>query len=245
MEEINLKDLLNYFIKKIPLILIITILIVSIGVSYTLFLKTPLYKGNTTLILVKENKETDSSTTLNNDITLNQKLVATYSEVIKSRRVLNQVVELLDLEYSTSVLASKISVSSVSNTELIKITVSDESNKQAALIANTISKVFIEEISEIYNLENVSIIDKAVKEKAPYNIDVVKETVIYVLAGIVLSSAIIFVVYYFDTSIKSSEEIETKLQVSVIGNVPIYQEKKNKKDKKDRKIGKGEKKCKK
>lgn len=224
MEEINLKDLFSFFVKKIPIILFITSIIFALGMSYSVFLKTPLYKGNTTLILVKKQTgyEQGTAAQTQNDIILNQKLVTTYSEIIKSRRVLNQVVNKLNLGYSSSELSKNITVSSVSDTEIIKISVSDENNKKASQIANTIADVFKEEVMEIYSLENVSIIDKAEVQDNPYNVQILKDVVIFLMVGLVVSVGIMFVVYYFDTSVKSTEEIESKLGIPVIGNVPRY-----------------------
>jgi len=221
MEEINIKDLFHFFVKKIPAILVITLLVFSVGLVYSVFLKTPLYSGNTTLILVKKDNGYNADGMTQNDIVLNQKLVTTYSEIIKSRRVLNQVVKELNLDYSSSALSKKISVSSVSDTEIIKISVSDESATLAAIIADTIADVFKDEVMEIYSLENVSIIDEAEVAENPYNISLVKELVIYLLIGFVLSCGVYFVVYYFDNSIKSSEEIEARLGVAVIGSIPL------------------------
>lgn len=224
MEEISLKDLFSFFVKKIPIILFITSIIFALGMSYSVFLKTPLYKGNTTLILVKKQTgyEQGTAAQTQNDIILNQKLVATYSEIIKSRRVLNQVVNKLNLGYSSSELSKNITVSSVSDTEIIKISVSDENNKKASQIANTIADVFKEEVMEIYSLENVSIIDKAEVQDNPYNVQILKDVAIFLMVGLVVSVGIMFVVYYFDTSVKSTEEIESKLGIPVIGNVPRY-----------------------
>lgn len=224
MEEINLKDLFSFFVKKIPIILFITSIIFALGMSYSVFLKTPLYKGNTTLILVKKQTgyEQGTAAQTQNDIILNQKLVATYSEIIKSRRVLNQVVNKLNLGYSSGELSKNITVSSVSDTEIIKISVSDENNKKASQIANTIADVFKEEVMEIYSLENVSIIDKAEVQDNPYNVQILKDVAIFLMVGLVVSVGIMFVVYYFDTSVKSTEEIESKLGIPVIGNVPRY-----------------------
>lgn len=224
MEEINLKDLFSFFVKKIPIILFITSIIFALGMSYSVFLKTPLYKGNTTLILVKKQTgyEQGTAAQTQNDIILNQKLVTTYSEIIKSRRVLNQVVNKLNLGYSSGELSKNITVSSVSDTEIIKISVSDENNKKASQIANTIADVFKEEVMEIYSLENVSIIDKAEVQDNPYNVQILKDVAIFLMVGLVVSVGIMFVVYYFDTSVKSTEEIESKLGIPVIGNVPRY-----------------------
>ena len=222
MEEINLKDLLTYFMKKIPIILLISIIVMTLGMCYTLFFKTPLYHGNVTLILVKKDSDYNSTTTITqNDIVLNQKLVATYTEIIKSRRVLKQVINDLDLEYNASELSNKVSVSSISDTEIIKISVSDEDSKQAVKIANTIAEVFKEEVVEIYSLENVSIIDKAEVQDSPYNIKVARSAILFLALGLGASVMVLFVIYYFDTSIKSAEEIERRLGVPVIGNVPL------------------------
>lgn len=221
MEEINLKDLLRFFMKKISMIFFITIFVFALGVTYTVFLKTPLYSGNTTLILVKKESSLDGSAVTQNDVTLNQKLVATYSEIMKSRRVMNQVVERLNLQYTTGELSEKVTVSSVSNTEIIKISVGDENNKDAAKIANMIADVFKEEVMEIYNLENVSIIDEAEVSEVPYNIHLTRDFVVYFGIGLILSLGVVFIIYYFDTSIKSSEEIESRLGIPVIGNIPM------------------------
>lgn len=222
MEEINLKDLFGYFLKKVPIILFVTLLFLAVGIIYTMFIKTPLYKGDTTLILVKENSNygQESSSQTQSDILLNQKLVTTYSELIKSKRVLNQVISILELDCSNSELSQKISVSSVKDTEIIKISVSDEEPKEASRIANTLADVFKYEVMDIYDLQNVTIIDKAEVQAEPYNIEIVKSAVVFFALGFMLSVGVIFVFYYFDTSIKSSEEIENRLGVPVIGNVP-------------------------
>ena len=106
------------------------------------------------------------------------------------------------------------------DTEIIKVNVSDEDSKQARNIANEIGKVFTKEIKEIYNLENVSIVDKAIMAEEPYNMTYMKDNIIFLAIGLVISCGIIFMIYYFDTTIKSTDEIEEKLGLSVIGVVP-------------------------
>lgn len=222
MEEIDLKDLLTYFLKKISIILIVSVVVMVLGILYSVLLKKPLYYGNVTLVLVQENNSYSQGNTLTqSDIVLNQKLVATYSEIIKSNRVLNRVIEELRLDYTVGQLKNRITVSSVSDTEIIKIAVSDLDNNEAARIANKIAYVFQDEITDIYNIENVSIIDAAVASKTPYNIHTVRDAVIYFAVGFILVVGVLFVIYYFDTSIKSSEEVEKRLGIPVIGTVPL------------------------
>ena len=87
----------------------------------------PKYSSSSTILLISSSSNESSLTY--NDVSLNKNLVSTYSEIIKSKRVLNQVIENLDLDYNYSSLYSMVSVSSVANTELIKITVESTDKK--------------------------------------------------------------------------------------------------------------------
>ena len=221
MEEVDLKELFVYFIKRISIVIAITFLFLMIGFIYIMFIRTPLYKGDTTVILVNKNSDSNGSQTITqSDVVLNQKLVSTYTQIVKSKKVLNQVINNLSLDYTYSQLNGHVSVSNVSDTEIIRISVSDEDSKRAAKIANAVAEVFKEEISNIYHLENVTIIDKAEVQSKPFNIKVGKTLAISFAGGIAISIMLIFVLFYFDTSIKSSEDVEKKLGVAVIGTIP-------------------------
>lgn len=216
MEEINLKEVISYFKSKLIWILIAIVTIIVVGNICTLIARVPMYQSNTTIVLVSEKKENYSQS----DVLLNQNLVTTYSQIIKSRKVLSKVISNLDLTATVSELSDNITVSSVENTEIIKITVNNEYAVDAANISDEVAKVFAEEIKEIYNLENVSIVDKAEVATKAYNMNYVKDNIIYILAGLILSCTVIFIMYYFDTTIKSSEVVEEKLGLTVLGIVP-------------------------
>ena len=164
---------------------------------------------------------------LQSEITANQKLAATYRELVESRRILKQVNDNLNLKYSIRELQEMISVENVNETEIIKITVSSKNAKEAKKIANETAEIFEKEIVNIYNLENVSIVDRAELAKEPYNINFVKDVVIYIGVALVLSCGLIFVVYYFDNTIKSVDQVEKLLGVPVIGAVPVAGKKGN------------------
>ena len=221
MEEINLKEVYTYFKFRILWILIAIVAIVVIGNIYTIITRVPMYQSNTTLVLVGESKEGYSQS----DSVLNQNLIGTYSQIITSRTVLSQVIDNLKLKTTTESLSKNITTSSVEDTEIIKITVNSSKRKEAAKIADEVATVFSKEVQDIYNLENVTIIDKAEVATSPYNINYVKDNIIYLMIGIVLSFGIVFVMYYFDTTIKSSEVVEEKLGLPVIGIVPKVEDK--------------------
>lgn len=216
MEEINLKEVYSYFKSRLLWMILAIVVIVIIGNVYTILTRVPMYQSNTTIVLVGESKKEYSQT----DSQLNQNLIGTYSEIITSRKVLQQVIDNLKLKMTVDELSKNITTSSVEDTEIIRITVNNEKKKMAVKIADEVASVFSEEIQDIYNLENVAIIDKAEEAVAPYNINYVKDNVIYLMIGVVLSFGVVFVMYYFDTTIKSSETVEEKLGLTVIGIVP-------------------------
>lgn len=216
MEEIDLKELLNYFVSKIFLMLSIVFVVLIIGFSYDAFIKVPKYKSYTTVLLTTEN-----NTITSNDIILNKNLIDTYTEIITSRKVVGKVIDNLSLEYDIETLQKNIAVSNVNDTEIIKITVEDEDSNLAKNIANETAKVFNAEVIKLYNIQNIGIIDYAEASQKPYNINLIKSIAIYLMIGIILSLAVVFVMFYFDTTIKTVEEVERKLNIPVIGAIPV------------------------
>ena len=202
MEELNLMDLLKYYLKKSYIIILMTILVALMGYYYVEEIQVPMYHGTTTIILVQKNNGATTAYETQNELTISEKLVSTYSELIKSRRILSQVNQNLKLDLTESELAKNITVTSASDTSIIKITVSDANKKKAVEIANQIAKVFKAEIIKIYDLENVTIIDEAIVEDIPYNVNLVKQMLIFTCLGLVLSCGIVFIMYYFDGTVK-------------------------------------------
>lgn len=214
MEEIDLKELFEFFINKISLLIVITVGVCLLGSLYGLFIQKPMYSSYTTVIL----GGTDTTIT-QSDITMNKNLVNTYAEIVKSRRVLDQVIDELSLDIDYGSLVGQISVSAVNNTEIIKITVNNEDGVVAKNIANMTATIFTDEIVNLYNMENVNILDEAIVTNKPYNINVVKQIIIYFMIGFILAAGILFVIYYFDRTIKSVEQVEQKIKLPILGSV--------------------------
>ena len=172
MEEINLKELGAYFLSHITVILSVVAVIFIVGCIYSVAIKKPMYHGTTSIVLVNQSS---GNTITNSDIQVNRNLLETYTQIIKSRNIRSDVISQLGLSYSESALARNLSVSAISDTDIIKISVSDQDNKLAAQIANKIAEVFIADIRTRYNLQNVSVLDEAVAENNPYNVNIGKE----------------------------------------------------------------------
>ena len=231
MEEIDLKELFNIFwSKKLEIFLVIFIFMI-IGAVYSIGLKMPLYSSSTSLVLAmadtNEKKKDSEEAITATDITLNSKLVSTYSELIKSKKVLRQVVSNLQIDENVDSLKNKIKVSSVQDTEVIKITVTHANPTYAAKIANEITKVFSKEVNELYKINNVYIVDEAEVQNSPSNINHIKDIILFAMIGLVISSAYVFVLNMLDNTIKSSEDIENQFNMPVLVTIPLIESFKN------------------
>ncbi len=234
MDELNLKDIFNMFwTKKFEIILIIAIAIV-IGFIYSYVLLKPEYKSTTSILLAKSNTaQADDGTITSSEITLNQNLVATYSDLIKTEKVLTQVINNLQINKTVEELQKNIQVSAKDDTEIIKISVTDADSEMARRIANEAAQVFITQIAqEYYNMDNVYVVDEARAESAPYNINHTKDLVIFVAAGFVIACIYVLIANMLDTTVKSKEDIEKKLGLTVLTSIPVCDFKKAKGGKK-------------
>lgn len=222
MEEIDLKQLFNIFWSKKTQIILIILIFMTIGFIYTIQFTKPMYSSSTTLVLTTsgDDKSNTNSTITTTDITINSKLVSTYSELVKSKNILREVNLNLGIEIDENSLRDNIVVKSVSNTELIEITVENENPDNAAQIANEIARVFTEKVKDIYNINNVQIVDEAEPSSVPSNINHIRDIAMFSCIGIVIVIVYVIIVNMLDTTIKTAEDIEVIYDIPVLASIP-------------------------
>lgn len=228
MEELDIIEILYALKKKIKYIIATVVIFAIAGLIYSKFLVTPMYRSSTTFVLSKSTDNTNTQTTgdinseaiTQNDVTLNSKLVSTYSVIIKSKTIAKEVIDSLGLDMGVDELISSVTVTSKDDTELIEITVSNEDAKLSADIANSLAEVFREKVNQIYKIDNLSVIDIAEPSSLPYNIGTVKNIVIFALVGLILSCGVIFLIVYFDDTVKDEKDIEALVNIPVIASIP-------------------------
>lgn len=227
MEELDIIELLYALKNKIKYIVITVVVFALLGLIYSKFLVTPMYKSSTTFVLskskditIQSENNTNSEAITQNDITLNSKLVSTYSEIIRSKTIAKEVINSLGLDMTISEFISGVTVTSKDDTELIEITVSNSDSKLSADIANSLAEVFREKVNEIYKIDNLSVIDVAEPSDVPYNIGTIKNILLFAVIGLVLSCGIVFIFVYFDDTIKDEKDIESLLNIPVIASIP-------------------------
>lgn len=220
--ELSLLELWVAIKKRIPLILAITIVLsaASFGVS-TILPKQ--YQASTTMLLglpESYGRSNVESGIRVDDIVLNQKLVGTYREYIKSRTVSEEVIDNLGLEMSYVTFASKLDVGNLKDTEMITIKVTDTIPLRAKDIANETADIFRVKIAEALKIDNIQVVDYAIEPTSPIAPRVKLNTAIGGVLGLMLGVFIAILIELLDTTIKTPEEVENYLGLSVFGIIP-------------------------
>lgn len=220
MEELDLKEIFNMFWTRKVQIILITLIFVVIGTIYSYIFVSPVYTSYTSLVLATaENTNKDTITT--SDVTLNNNLVSTYSEIVTSETVLGEVINNLGISKSYGSLKKAVSVNSVKGTQIIRINVTDSNNTEAKLIADEIAKVFMVKVSEFYKINNIHIVDEAKVSNRPSNINHIKDIAMFAFVGLVLSCIYVIIANMLDTTVKTEEDVEKKLGLTVLTTIPI------------------------
>ncbi|MCH4826796.1 YveK family protein [Planococcus halocryophilus] len=224
-ETISLQDLFKTLKKRAGLIALMTILAITIAGVVSFLVLTPMYQTSTQILVNQEQSEAAQLT--NQNIQTDLQLINTYSVIIKSPAILDEVANQLDLDMSVEQLNSKITVATAQNSQVVDITVQDENPALAVDIANTTAKVFESEIQNLMNVDNVSILSPAVLKEnpSPFAPNPNLNMAIAAVIGMMLGVGIAFLLEYLDTTIKDQQDIEEILDIPLLGVIsPIKEE---------------------
>jgi succinoglycan biosynthesis transport protein ExoP len=159
-EDLKLLDIFRVLRQRIWLIIGCTVLVFIAVLIITYFLP-PVYEA-TALMLVKP-VQMDSSNVYS-DLMAGERLALTYSQMLKGSPVLEEVISELDLKETPVELSKKISTKTIQGTQLINLSVEESTPQKAALIANTIARVFTAQIQS-QNIAQVSETLKNMQDK--------------------------------------------------------------------------------
>lgn len=219
-KEINTKKLKQVFQQRIGWILmIISVPLLAMLLYLTLFAE-PIYQKSAQL-LISQSETTAGNRLENQTIQADLQLVSTYSTIIMSPRILNEVSEALEGSYDVAELSEILSVSNATNSQIIEINAYHQSPKIAAKIANTTANVFSEEIPKIMNIDNVTILAEGavLPQETPARPNKFLLYSLTAFLSLLLAFTYVFLLLVFERSFASNTEIEEVLGVKVIGEI--------------------------
>lgn len=202
--------------KGFFLILLFTILGLSAAMFYN-YGAPILYQSETSLYV----EPPISADQINYDSILsNQKMVKTYTQIIKSRKILNNVIEATSVNYTVDELQDMLEVTSVSDTEIIVIKVVSEYKEEAMVIANAIASVFIDEIKETMNITNIRVIDEAIVNDVPVSPNTTLNCIIGGALGVCFGMLLSFIIESMNNKVVNHEDVKKYLKLKTLGVIP-------------------------
>ena len=221
-ETISLKEIFEVIKKRFMLIIACILGAVLIAAVVSFFVITPIYQSTSQFIVNQSNQNTSEEMQVDSGtIRANVELINTYNVIITSSAILDEVIESLDLPYNASTLADKIQVSSEQDSQVVAVTVKDPDPMVATDIANATVAVFQEEIYDLMNVDNVQVLSEAVTSANPAPVDPnpTLNIAIALVLGAMIGVGVAFLLEYFDTTLKTEEDIEKKLGITLVGVV--------------------------
>ncbi|MEB5677416.1 Wzz/FepE/Etk N-terminal domain-containing protein [Mammaliicoccus sciuri] len=218
-ETIDLSKLLLILKKNMKYLIILPIVFLALSIVITFIFMTPKYSSSTQVLV--NQKETDNQI-MAQQVQSNLQLVNTYSEIIKSPRILDKVSKNLKGKYSSKEISGMLTVSNQAESQILNIAVENESREAASKVANEIANVFSKDVSKIMNVDNVSILSKADTNGNQISPQPLVNSVVGIFLGLIVALIIIFLKEILDKRIKTEEDVAEVLDLPVLGTIQDF-----------------------
>ena len=219
--EIDLRGMFAAILNRLTIIILIGILVGGIAFAYTQYFIDPQYVS-TTQVYILSKQDPNQQTLTTNDLAFATYLANDYQILLESQPVLQEVKDELNLDQSTSTLASMIEVELQEDTRIMNISVTSTDPKLAKKIADKVRDVANEKTKDVMDgIEAVNAIDEAKLPTSPSSPNVEKNTMIGFILGFGISVIVVVIMFILDDTIKTPDDIEKRLGVSVLASIPL------------------------
>lgn len=216
-EEISLVELFEILKKRLSMIVSLALIGLILAATFTFFIATPKYSATTQILVNQSSQNTDGIQL--SDINTNVQMINTYRDIIKGPVILEGVIETLELDATVTELSDQLEVATQDNSQVFSLNVTSENPYTASDIANTTAGTFQEEVGNIMNVENVTVIAEAVPNIDPVSPNNVLNLIIGLLLGGMVGVGAAFLLEFMDKSVKDERFITETLGWSTLGNV--------------------------
>lgn len=229
--ELDIKHLLVVLLRRAWIVILAGILLATLLFGYAYFFVKPTYASGVKFYVNNTNSmpQTNNSTYYSPaQLTAAKYLAETYMVVLQSDPVLEQIQEMTDLPYSKGQIRNMIASGTVNDTEVFQVVVTCENYQHAAKIAQALTAVLPEAISEVVVGSSVRIVENAVENPNPVGPNYMRYLLIGALIGVVLSCGIIIAIDLADTTIDNEEYLTNAYEdVPLLAVIPCGDSKKS------------------
>ena len=215
--EIDLVELLGVILHNLWIIIVSGVIVAAVALLVSYFVITPKYESVTKIYVISK---TNADTMTYSDLQAGSTLTKDYKELVKSRPVLEEVLAETGIDVELKGLEEQITVEVPTDTRIVSITVEDKDPYEARIIADSVRIAASKHIQEVMNTEAVNVVEEAslpIEKSSP---SILKNTAIGYAVGLFLAIAIVIINYIMDDTIKTPDDVEKFLGVSVLGSIP-------------------------
>ena len=221
LKTIVLKDFVTLLFTRIWLVILVPAVCMGIVFVQQHFFFNPEYESTATLYILKQENEAGYNYT-DADFSLALDVVNDCTYILKSNVVLDQVIKSLDLDMNYDDLYNCIETENPSDTRILEVSATTHSASLSKKIADEVCIIGIDEITDAMGVEQVNLYAKGIESSEPSNaLGLLGYLLIGIMAAIGTYS-VILIVYIFDDCIKSKDDIEIYLGVSILGDIPNF-----------------------
>lgn len=224
-KEISLFDLFNMCLRNKVLIAVLVVVFTVVTFLYTTLLVAPTYTAKGTLYVTIDNNYSAQANVNINDIMAAQELTNTYLTILSSNTFMKTISAECGLGYTFEDIKAMARLFAEEDSEIIQVTATTYDPHHSAIIVNTILSNAQSEISRLVVGGSAKIIDHPEIPKTKSSPSVSKNCIFAIVMAIALGCVINFIRAYFDDSIDNVEELAEKLEIPLLAEIPVYEEK--------------------
>ncbi len=219
-QEINLAQIVGVYIKMWWLILLFVVVGVASAVFITNNLMVPVYETSTTMFI---GKDTDVFSGISmSDLQIDSKLVLDYRELIKTKKVIREIIQQLNLDISYEELRDRLEVDTLSDSRFVSVYYIDVDPVQAAEVVNKFSETLVIMAQDIVGVDNIQIVDYADVPQYPSGPSLSMNVILAAIMGLFTSVLIIFIIHKLDNRLRTKKDIEDLIGVTVLTEIPRF-----------------------
>lgn len=187
------------------------------------FVIKPAYEVNTKVFIGKE--ETKDTQYNNNDVQMYQKLLKTYSELIKTKDLIGNAINEKNLDITTAEVINVLEITPSADTQILQISYQNNDKVLAKEVLVAVIDEFIKETKELIPNGTVKVIESAELPQNPISPNKEKNIALACLVGLMMGITIALLMEYMDDKFKTKEQTEKIMELPVIGMIPCGEKK--------------------
>ena len=225
---INILEYISEIKKNCRSIIIIALSFILISSIYTSFFMNKDYEATVKVFIGKQKFQNTTETYNNEEVVLYQRLITTYSEILKSKKLINKSIneskvnslEETEEKIEYNSVIAKLKVNAVTNTQIIELKYTSKNPQESYDLLYSMTENLIAYSKELYPTVNIKVLEQVNVNSSTLINKKIMITLMSFISGLVISIGGLVMMMYFNNTFKSSEVLEKELEISVLGAIP-------------------------